>query len=304
VSDTATLFPGVCRHYGAVATRTEFGEFLRARRERVTPAEAGLPGGGRRRTPGLRREELAMLAGISVDYLVRLEQGRETSPSASVVRSLADALRLGRDELAHMYGLVARYEKPEMCPNITATPVVSDGTRALLDRLPETPAFVIDPFTNVLAWNDAFETLMAPTGVLEADPPNLTRFTFRDARARTLYRDWEAIAREHAGNLRSHAGDCDDLPGRALVSELTTTSPEFVRFWSEYRVGEKRTGVKALSHPTVGHLDLAFTALGLPEPGRLRMVTYLPADEDSAVKLDRLLAPPRTGRPLLRVVDA
>jgi transcriptional regulator with XRE-family HTH domain len=288
-----------------VATRTEFGEFLRARRERVTPAEAGLPAGGRRRTPGLRREELAMLAGISVDYLVRLEQGRETSPSTSVVRALADALGLGHDELVHMYGLVARHEKPEMCPNLTAVPVVADETRALLDRLPGTPAFVIDAITTVLAWNDAYDTLMRPTGLLEAEAPNLTRFTFRDERARTLYRDWESIAREQVGNLRTHGGDAgEELPSQALVSELTTSSPEFVRFWSEYAVGEKRTGVKALAHPTVGDLDLAFTALGLPEPGKLRMVTYLPADEESAVKLDRLLAPPRTGRPLLRVVDA
>jgi transcriptional regulator with XRE-family HTH domain len=276
-----------------VADRDDFGTFLRARRERVTPAQVGLPPGGRRRTPGLRREELAMLAGISVDYLVRLEQSRETNPSLDVVRSLATALGLNEDEGKHMWSLVARAESPEACPFMSIEDTtVEPSTQALLDNMGGMPAFVIDPLTDVLAWNAPYERLMGPTGLLDTRPPNLVRYTFTDPRARTLYRDWEAIAREQAGNLRRFVSDAaGDAAGRALAGELTAASADFARLWADYDVGEKRRGVKQLDHPVGGRLDLEFTALGLPERGFRRLVTYLPADEASAAVLDRLVAP-------------
>jgi transcriptional regulator with XRE-family HTH domain len=288
-----------------MAERDDFGTFLRARRERVRPDQVGLPPGGRRRTPGLRREELAMLAGISVDYLVRLEQSRETNPSLDVVRSLATALGLNEDEGKHMWSLVARAEDPQSCPFMDiANPTIEPATRALLDGMATVPAFVIDPLTEVLAWNDAYERLMGPTGILDARPPNLVRFTFLDPRARMLYRDWEAVAREQAGNLRRFVSDAaGDAAGRALAGELTAASADFARLWAEYDVGEKRRGVKLLDHPVGGHLDLEFTALGLPERGLLRMVTYLPADEASGEVLGRLVTPEPTARTArLRVV--
>jgi len=288
----------------AVAARNDFGAFLRARRERVSPEEVGLLPGGRRRTPGLRREELATLAGISVDYLVRLEQGRETSPSLDVVRALGLALRMRDDEVKHLWSLVHRANSAEMCPDMGVPGAgVEPPTQALLDRLDATPAFVIDPLTDVLAWNLAYERLMGPTGILDARPPNLIRFTFTDRRARSLYRDWEAIAREQVGNLRNFVSDnAADAAGRALAGELITASADFARLWEEYAVGQKRRGIKQLAHPAGGPLDLEFTALGLPEPGVLQLVTYLPADEASAVVLDRLVSTPAAA-PHLRVVQ-
>jgi hypothetical protein len=141
---------------------------------------------------------------------------------------------------------------------------------------------------------------MRPTGLLDDEPPNLVRYTFLRAPSRRLYRDWDAIAREQVGNLRAHAATTvEDAATTHLVGELTTQSPDFVRFWACYDVGEKRTGTKQLDHPVGGHLDVDFSAMGLPEPG-LRLVTYLPSDEPSAAVLDRLVtaAPTR-----LRLVD-
>ena len=281
--------------------RTDFASFLRTRRERVRPEDVGLPGGGRRRTPGLRREELAMLAGISVDYLVRLEQGREVSPSPAVIRSLAEALGLTPDERAYMKSMVAVTTHGEFCPDMSPPEGPSAGSLRLLDRLGATPAFVIDGLTNVRAWNDAYDSLMRPTGLLDDEPPNLVRFTFLRPAARRLYRDWEAVGREQVGNLRAHAAvTVEDAATTQLVGELTTQSEDFVSFWACYDVAEKRTGTKQLDHPVGGHLDLDFTAMGLPEGGGLRLVTYLPSDEASAAVLDRLVtaAPAR-----LRLVD-
>jgi transcriptional regulator with XRE-family HTH domain len=280
-----------------VTERHDFAAFLRARRERVTPAEVGLPSGGRRRTPGLRREELAMLAGISVDYLVRLEQGRETSPSVGVVRSLASVLGLDGDETKHIWSLVARNEDPGMCPLAAlADEPVDATTRALLDRMGATPAFVLGELTEVMAWNDAYERVMAATGVLDERPPNLVRYTFTDPRARRLYRDWDDIAREQVGNLRRFVSDLPDAlagRGRELVADLSARSPEFAALWGAFDVGEKRRGVKHLDHPVAGPLDLEFTALGLPDGIYRRLVAYVPADEASAAALDRLVAAPR-----------
>jgi transcriptional regulator with XRE-family HTH domain len=288
-----------------VAERNDFGAFLRGRRERVTPDQVGLPAAGRRRTPGLRREELAMLAGISVDYLVRLEQGRETSPSLDVVRSLGLALHMRDDETMHMWSLIKRGEHREMCPTV-APPgaALEPSTQALLDALSGTPAIVLGPLTDVLGWNEAYERLMGPTGILDDRPPNLIRFTFTDARARSLYRDWEAIAREQVGNLRIYVSDnAADAGGRALAGEMITRSADFARLWDEYDVGEKRRGVKRLAHPVGGPIDLEFSALGLPEGGFLRLVTYLPADEASATVVDRLVSTPPAQAPHLRVVQ-
>ena len=288
-----------------MAARNDFGAFLRARRERVTPGQVGLPPGGRRRTPGLRREELAMLAGISVDYLVRLEQGRETSPSFEVVRSLGLALGMRDDEVLHMWTLVDRMEHAEMCPEMAAPDAaVEASTQALLDALGAVPAAVVGPLTDVLAWNESYERLMGPTGILDDRPPNLTRFTFTDARARSLYREWAAVAREQVGNLRIFVSDnAADAGGRALAGELMTRSADFARLWDEYGVGQERRGITQLAHPVGGPLDLEFSALGLPEGGFRRLVTYLPADEASAIVLDRLVSTPPAGRtPALRVV--
>jgi transcriptional regulator with XRE-family HTH domain len=166
---------------------TTVAEFLRARREQLQPADVGLPDNGRRRTPGLRREEVATLAGVSIDYLIRLEQGRDTRPSANVVAALAGALRLDDDDRRRLYTLAMLSQSQELCPSTqplarSVAPTVS----ALLERLSPLPAFVVGPFSDVLAWNHEWESLVGPLGMFETDAPNLARHVFLHPAARSV----------------------------------------------------------------------------------------------------------------------
>ena len=167
--------------------------FLRARRERVSPVEVGLKPSTRRRTPGLRREELATLAGVSIDYLVRIEQGRDVRPSAAVLSALADALLLGDDDRRHLYTLAAITATPQLCP---AAPALADrvtpGVQQVLDQLDPMPAFVIGPIGDVVAANAAWHALAGPLGFLEH--PNLARHVFCHPRAHQIHPDWEQAA--------------------------------------------------------------------------------------------------------------
>src|SRR5690242_16983407 len=193
--DRATLDRTAPRHTRAMAERTELAEFLRARRNRLTPADVGLPDNGRRRTPGLRREEVATLAGVSIDYLVRLEQGRDTRPSASVIAALADALRLDDEQRRQLYTLATISQSAELCP--AARPLtreVAPTVTALLKGLDPTPAFVVGPSNDVLGWNDAWAHLVGPLGMLDDASPNLARHVFLHPLARTVYADWTNAA--------------------------------------------------------------------------------------------------------------
>lgn len=265
-----------------LADRPTLAAFLRARRERVRPADVGLPTSGRRRTPGLRREELAVLAGVSVDYIVRLEQGRDTHPSGAVLGALAEALRLSDDERVHLKRLAAMSSAPQLCPAGSVAPVeVPPTVRALVDRLDPTPSFVIGAWFDLLAWNTAWGRLMAPVGLLDGARPNLARFTFTDPRARTTYLDWAATADEQASALRSMALDRGYEPAfAALVDELRQL-PAFAERWSSHHVVEKRRGTKRLQHPTVGEIRVAYEVLLPPDEHDLRLITWLPADEAS-----------------------
>ncbi|HEV7759292.1 MAG TPA: helix-turn-helix transcriptional regulator [Acidimicrobiales bacterium] len=271
--------------------RPTLAEFLRARREQLTPADVGLPSAGRRRTPGLRREELAVLAGVSVDYVVRLEQGRDTHPSASVLGALADALRLSDDERVHLKRLAAITGGPDLCPQAgAAPPEVVPSVRALLDRLDPTPGFVIGAYFDLLAWNTSWGRLVAPLGLLDHPEPNIARFTFADPRARTAYLDWTDTADEQASALRSMSLHRGYEPGcAALVDELQQV-PAFAERWSSHQVTEKRRGTKRLRHPLVGELSVAYEVLLLPDDGDLRLITWLPADEASDDALRRAVA--------------
>ena len=266
----------------------ELGRFLRSRREAVSPADVGLPVTPRRRTPGLRRAELATLAGISVDYLVRLEQGRDRNPSGQVLSALADALRLDEDDLGHLRHLAAFNASSELCPTtVTAPQDVRPQVRQLLDRLEPSPAFVINRLTDVLAWTSTYERLVRPLGVLDRDRPNHVRFTFTDQRARAAYPDWAAVADEQVGNLMA-TGHPGDVEGRALVDELSATSPEFVARWTDQPVVRKRTGTKRLVHPEVGEVRVSFETLQLPDGDDQRLIVYLPADDATAAAFDVL----------------
>jgi transcriptional regulator with XRE-family HTH domain len=202
-------------------TETELGAFLRAHREAVPPAAVGLPNGNRRRTPGLRRAELATLAGVSVDYLTRLEQGRDRSPSAQVLAALAQTLGLSRDEQIHLHRL-AKTAAGGACDAASTTPArtVRPTVQALLDQLEPAPALVANPPGDLLAWTAGFARLAGPTGLLDAKPPNLVRYVFTDPRAYHAHPDWDTVAGVRAAALRAAVALGD--PHAALLGEELT----------------------------------------------------------------------------------
>jgi transcriptional regulator with XRE-family HTH domain len=269
----------------------ELGAFLRTRREAVTPGEVGLPGGARRRTPGLRRAELATIAGISVDYLVRLEQGRDRHPSVQVLAALADALRLSTDERVHLR-LLAKATGGDggvLCPAAEA-PVrsVRPAVRAVLDRLEPTPAFVVNRLGEVLAFTTGYERLARPVGLLDASPPSLVRFVFTDARAPSAYPDWDRVADEHVAGLKLESYRADPHVAE-LVEELTVTAgAPFAERLEAPAVVPRRSGVERLVHPEAGELRLAYETLELPDGDDQRLVVQLPADDATGAALDRL----------------
>ncbi|RAY12759.1 transcriptional regulator [Actinomadura craniellae] len=268
---------------------SELGAFLRSRREAVAPAEAGFPNGSRRRTPGLRRAELATLAGVSVEYLTRLEQGRDRRPSPEIIGALAEALSLSADETVHMHRLVksgdgrCQWAGP---PARTVRPTV----RALLDRLEPAPAIVADRLGEVLAWTTGYERLAAPVGLLDVRPPHLARFVFTDDRARTVYPDWERVADERAAALRAAAA-LGDPYAADLAKELTAAAgASFGDRFTAPGALPGYTGVERWAHPVAGELRLAYESLELPDADEQRLVVYLPADDAASTALDHLTA--------------
>jgi transcriptional regulator with XRE-family HTH domain len=281
-----------------MATTSELALFLRARREGLSPAEVGLSVNGRRRTPGLRREELATLAGVSIDYLVRLEQGRDTNPSPAVLASLAAALQLTDEERGHLGMLAARAHSAELCPAqsppVTSVPAT---VQSLLDRLDPTPAFVLGPTNDVLAWNHAWAALVEPLGLLDGTPPNMTRFVFLDDRSRRAYPDWMSAADEQVRQLRAAGTYWNGEAGyQALVADLSGVE-EFDRRWAAHPIAAKRRGTKRLQHPELGALRFDYEALLVGDDVEQRLVTWLPADEATNSALA-----PAAGPPQLRVV--
>jgi transcriptional regulator with XRE-family HTH domain len=279
---------------------TELGAFLRAHREAVPPASVGLPNGTRRRTPGLRRAELATLAGVSVDYLTRLEQGRDRSPSAQVLAALAETLGLSRDERIHLHRLAKTAATHPHTVHIGAgggaceaaaaagARTVRPTVQALLDRLEPAPALVANQPGDLLAWTAGFARLAGPIGLLETEPPNLVRYLFTDPRAHDAHPDWETVAGERAAALRAAAALGD--PHAALLAEELTIIAG-ARFRDRFEGSAAlpaRTGVERWAHPAVGELRLAYESLQLPDPDEQRLVVYLASDEATAAALDRL----------------
>jgi transcriptional regulator with XRE-family HTH domain len=290
--------------YG-MADANELGMFLRSRREQLMPAQVGLRDAGRRRTPGLRREEVAALAGLSVDYLVRLEQGRDRNPSVQVINALANALLLDPDERLHLGQLAACAASPGMCPSGSGTvDEVPATVRALLDRLHPTPAVVVGPWWQVVAYNRAWERIMGPVGALDGPEPNLVRFTFLDPRSRVAYPDWSQTADEQVAVLREAKvrwRHDERLP--ALITDLEAV-PEFAERWQAHEVARKRRGTKIVVHPRAGPLRIDFEVLLLNDDTDQRMITWLPGDEATTAAFDRLCADATaaTSPPHLRVV--
>lgn len=275
---------------GAMADPSPLGEFLRARRQRLSPAEVGLPTSSRRRTPGLRREEVAALAGVSIDYLVRLEQGRDTNPSSSVLSGLADALRLDEHERRHLAKLAMSGAREEICDGGPAglelpAPPLHATTLALLERMGSTPAFVVGPWNSVLAWNQVGEAVAAGLGMLEGDPPNLARWVFTHPAAREVHLEWEAAADEQVRQLRAASGYCRQEGLRELLAELEQTDA-FASRWAAHPVADKRRGRKALIHPQLGRLTVDYQVMDMPEDAQ-RLIAWLPADDETEVAFRR-----------------
>ena len=258
---------------------TELGEFLRVRRAALQPADVGLPGYGARRVPGLRREELAMLAGVSATYYARLEQGLSSNASESVIEALARALELTADERTHLRTLA----RPRTTARRRAGPrpdVISPGLRRLIEAMPDTPAVVLGRRSEVLGWNALGHRLVA--GHLPFDSPerpterpNLTRLLFLDAHTRELYRRWDEEAQRAVSSLRVLAGQSqDDDELTRLVGELTVQSGEFARLWARHPVAICVSGTKQLRHPEVGELEVAFEVLTPPDDSRARVLLY------------------------------
>jgi transcriptional regulator with XRE-family HTH domain len=260
---------------------TTLAEFLRARREQLQPADVGLVDTGRRRTPGLRREEVATLAGVSIDYLVRLEQGRDTHPSGAVVAALADALLLDEDQRRQLQTLAMIGHSQELCPG--PRPLVrsvAPTVHTLLDRLGPTPAFVVGPAGDVLAWNPAWARIAAGLGLLDDEQPNLARHVFLHPDAGAVYPDRDVVADEQVSRLReasTHWSGDDSVV--ALIEELGS-SPDFASRWRTFSRAEKRRGSLRLRHPALGPLVVDYEVLLLADDAdEHRLVTWLPADE-------------------------
>ncbi|MFC5723569.1 helix-turn-helix domain-containing protein [Streptomyces gamaensis] len=263
---------------GVGDTRRALGDFLRARRGRVAPEHVGIAAGARRRVRGLRREELAQLAGISVDYYVRLEQGRATQPSPEVLDALARALGLDTAERTHL-GTLAGTRRGE-APRTRVSPAL----RRILRSLTDCPAFATNHRLDVLAWNPLAAELLGGL----ADPPrrdrNQARYLFLDPASRTVFPDWQTRATESVGQLRVSAGRYpDDTELTALINELSAHSAEFRRIWSTGEIVMCAGGRKPIHHPATGVLTLDYETLHVPAaPGETGVVLHvLSADEDS-----------------------
>ncbi|MBR7833338.1 helix-turn-helix domain-containing protein [Actinospica durhamensis] len=265
--------------------RGELGRFLRAMRERLAPQDVGLPGRGVRRTPGLRRQEVAELACVSIDWYIRLEQGRAGTPGAAVLDGIARALRLSLAEREHLH-LLARREYP--LKRHEAAVELPRSLSLLLRGMPLIPAYVIDRRFHIVARNDAAAALFGEEFGTETWP-NAASVLFDDPRVQAMQLDWERVARETVGNLRADlARFPDDSDLVALVADLRTHAA-FRRWWDDHTVEERAHGVKRLAHPDAGRLTVYYDYLSAAEQG-LRLVTLTPVDDSTADAIRSLIA--------------
>ena len=258
--------------------RVEIREFLRTRRDRITPRLAGLPtyGGDRRRVPGLRREEVALLAGVSTDYYTRLERGSATGVSDSVIDGVVRALQLDDAERTHLHDLIRTAGTTGPPPRRRpARARVRPTVQRIADSMHNTPAVVLNGRLDILATNPLGRALFAPVYADPRRPPSNPRFVFLDPHATEFFRDWGAVADDTVALLRAEAGhDPHDRRLTELVGELATRSDDFRARWAAHDVRIHTTGVKRLHHPVVGDLDLPFESFPLPaDPGQ-SLVTY------------------------------
>jgi len=259
--------------------RNDIREFLTTRRARLTPSDVGLPDfGGRRRVPGLRREEVALLAGMSMEYYVRLERGNATGASESVLEGIARALQLDDAERSHLHDLVRAANdgaQPSRRKPRPRAQTVRPGVQQLLDAMHDVPAVVQNGRLDVIATNALGRALFSEMYVDPRRPANFGRFLFLDPRAPRFYRHWDDSAQQLVALLRSEAGRAPhDRELSDLVGELATCSDPFRTLWASHDVREHRTGTKAITHPIVGDLDLAYEALDLSNDRGLQLIAF------------------------------
>lgn len=254
----------------------EVREFLMSRRALITPAQAGLPTYGERRVPGLRREEVAILAGVSSDYYTRIERGNLKGASDEVLGAIARALQLTDVEREHLFDLAKRSRISTSTPPRPDTSEVRASVQRVMDHM-SVPAIATNAHCDIIAANAMGRAIYAPL-FATADTPNTARFIFLDSRAPQYYADWAEARYVVAAILRLEAGRNPlNTELTALIGELSTRSPQFREDWARHDVHEHRTGVKTFHHPEVGALSVTYDVFSLPgEPG-LQITTYSPS---------------------------
>ncbi|MGZ4540407.1 MAG: helix-turn-helix transcriptional regulator [Blastococcus sp.] len=272
--------------------RSEVRDFLASRRAKITPEKAGLPMyGGHRRVSGLRREEVALLAGVSVDYYTRLERGNLAGASDSVLEALARALQLDEAERAHLFDLARAANATVGTRRRPSAQRVRPGVQRVLDAMTDAPAVVRNGRSDYLAANRLGRALYAPVFDSPAGPPNSARFAFLDPRATDFYADWDRTVRDLVASLRAEAGRNPYDKGLTdLVGELSMRSELFRTLWASHDVRLHRTGSKRLRHPVVGDLDLSYEAMELPADPGLTVNVYTVEPGSSSADALRLLA--------------
>ncbi|WP_022918331.1 helix-turn-helix transcriptional regulator [Ruania albidiflava] len=273
--------------------RAEVREFLTSRRARITPGQVGLPQGGNRRVAGLRRSEVATLAGVSVEYYTKLERGSIRGASPEVLDAVARALHLDEAERAHLFDL-AHAASPVARPPRRRSPRSWQPHRSLqwtLDAVTSGPAFVRNGRMDLLATNSLARAFYCDTFDMPGQPPNIARFTFLDERADQFYPDWEKFADVTVAILRTEAGrDPHNKDLHDLIGELSTRSAEFRRRWGAHDVRHHGTGFKTFHHPVVGELTLAYEGLAMDaEPG-LTLTIYAAEPASPSAERMQLLA--------------
>jgi len=283
------LRPGARKSHESPDTtrRRVLAAFLRSRRERLTPDDVGLTTFGRRRTPGLRREELAQLAGVGVTWYTWLEQGRDINVSTQVLEALARTLRLDRHERAHLMALAGAQDAaaPDACPTITP------AVRAVLQQLDPAPAVVHNARRDLLAHNAAYERAFPDLMDVPPEDRNVLLLVFTHAGWRRCMPDWDDAAPRLVAQFRSAMAEHLAEPcWKHLLQRLLDTSPEFAALWERHEVLGPETGCKRFLHRDVGLLRLDFTHLWLDQRRATRMTVYTPADEPTRAALDKLRA--------------